>query len=364
MRNGMGQSRGRPGRRSDAARNGTGKRYREQQRRAVDRVAREWAFLEAEARRLGVLGPVGSHLSRHQRDQLLALKSRAEKLRQDAKGLTGRAAAAGLHVDVLLKLIAVHLDPRKAPVQAHGSATQLANAQEPLRRGWNDVASDLVLKLSDLWSLDIRLSVEGGSNSMMIRIDRVLSAKSFCVAWQVLDSLEEARLAQQAGWILWRPDREIEVKRWRGKTEPAELAETGHLFATIRHAEIRPFAKQVVGCLDAQGLDPMLVRVRSDEASGTEYQRRMSELGLLERRSHRQASNDDRPILGHCRNCGQPLTDPVSARRGYGPVCMPRDGTRHLKAPSTGEASITYRIAGTPLIQWRRMLHVIVDSLF
>ncbi len=323
-------------------------------KRRVDTAAKaavtRWQAIGDEAVRLGVLGAVPAVITDSRRRALIALQRRVDELQQKLR-------SAQLSPDVEMENNAMALATR---IHAHLNPDSIAPGRSVQQR--HPVAVDLVLRLSDLWSTDIRLVV-GSDPSWTSRVDRVLDSKPFCVAWRVVNTLDDAMLARRVGWSLWRPDRELEIKRWRGLTEPDEIAEVGYLIATIRHSDLRGFAKQVVAAAQVERIGADVVRVRSDECSGAEYRRRMVVLGLIERRGHRQSSNDGRPILGHCRNCGQPLTDPISAKRGYGPICRPRDGSRRPKMSPAESASTAFQVAGTPLQQWRnRVLSAAISS--
>lgn len=314
---------------------------------AAKAAAARWQAIYDEAVQLGVLGDMPAVITESRRRALIALQSRLDELQQKLRAArTGPDVKMEKNAKALAALIHAHLNPDSI---APG-------------RSLPRVAVDLVLLLSDPWSTEIRLLV-GADPSWTSRVDRVLDSKPFFVAWRVVDSVDDAVSVRRAGWWLWRPDRELEVKRWRGLTEPDEIAEVGYLIATIRHSDLRVFAKQVVAAARVERIGADVVRVRSDECSGAEYRRRMAVLGLIERRGHRQSSNDGRPILGHCRNCGQPLTDPVSAKRGYGPICRPRDGSRRPKISPAESASTALQVAGTPLQQWRnRVLSAALSS--
>lgn len=308
-------------------------------KRRVDNAAKaavaRWQAIRDEADELGVLGGVSAVITDSRHRALITLQRRLDELQQKLR-------AARLEPDAALERKAMTL---ATLVHAHLYPHPIAPGR----------AEDFVLLLSDLWTTDIRLLV-GSDPSWTLRVDRVLDSKPFCVAWRVVDTVDDAVSARRAGWWLWRPDRELEVKRWRGLTEPGEIAEVGYLIATIRHPDLHVFSEQVVAAAQAERIGGDVLRVRSDLCSGAEYRRRMSMVGQLERRPQRQSSHDGRPILGHCRICGQPLTDPISAKRGYGPICRPRDGSRRPKMSPVESASGTFRVAGTPVKQWREQV--------
>lgn len=274
---------------------------RRQHAREANVAAARWSGIQAEAARLGLLGPIPANRAESRHRAPLALRRRVDALFRQVAGLAvGPAEELEKRCSVLLQVIDAHLDPSIVTRASHpGPVPSDASAE----RGWTDLVGDLVLRLSDLWSTDVRMVING---LWTARIDRVLDSASFCVAWRIVTTIDEAESARRAGWGLWRPDRELEINRWRGRTEPCHVDETGYLVVTLRHTDIRQFADRLVEGARAASVQVDAVRVRSDECSGDEHLRRMRLVGLLERRTHRQSNVDRRPVLGYCRNCGQP----------------------------------------------------------
>lgn len=315
------------------------------------------AALRAAAQGAGVLGPVTTEPTGIRRDQLAAVRAKILALQKQLERIKSPAAnQLRRDTQALALLVQEHLQPGSVSTLVPRTGTPRPPAPTAAQRGWPDVAVDLTLQLADLWSNDIRLVTAGApSLPSTVHVDRVVDTKSFCVGWTVVPTAAAADELLGAGWFLWRPERPIEVKQWRRRTAPDEAAVAGYLVATLRDSDVRQFSALLSDSLERLRLDPANVAVRSGGCSPDEHRRRMIAAEILERRSHRQYTDDGRPILGYCENCGQPLTDPVSAARGYGPICKPRDERASIprNVPAAAADATIYRIAGIPASVWR-----------
>lgn len=171
------------------------------QRASAARVAAaKWSGIHAEAARLGVLGPVPANGTEGRRQSLLALQRRVESLYRRVQGLdSARGDEFCRRSSAMLHLIAAHLGNPTAQRVPESELSRLNSSDMSVERTWPDVVGDLVLPLTDLWSIDIRVIVDANA-PWTAHVDRVLDSTPFCVAWRVVSTVEAAESAREADW--------------------------------------------------------------------------------------------------------------------------------------------------------------------
>jgi hypothetical protein len=214
----------------------------------------------------------------------------------------------------------------------------------------------LALALHDPFSIAIRVLFGRGGETVAMAVDRVLARTPFCVAWLTVDRTELAQDLAGSGWTLWQPDSPVEARKRAGVVGADQLPVHRVLVATLRHDDIAEFARLTTArAVHLAGRSTDLV-VRADECSGEEYRRRSDVLEAVVRRRQHSTGGSTGPQLARCAGCGRPLTDPTSARRGYGPVCCGEATGSRRRSVVPADGPGVFPVAGIPLADWQARL--------
>jgi len=233
-------------------------------------------------------------------------------------------------------------------------ASPPAGADTPPGRA--DERVELALALHDPFSTDIAIVCRRDGRERRIDVERVLTRKPACIAWLIVDTTEFASRLECTGWTLWRPDWPVESRKRKGVVGADQLPIHRVLVATLRGHEIPEFARLATRrCLQIADSETCLA-VRADQCAGEEYRRRNDALETSRRLRATARSADRGPRLGTCAGCGRPLTDPISARRGYGPVCCGKATGTPRQAAIGGNVATAYAVAGISIDDWQQRL--------
>lgn len=313
------------------------------------RLRRELTRLSSEIRGLDELSGCADRVR---------LEQLAVRLKSISRLISERDRASRELVDGLRVALEAHVRRRAAAEIASATAAAAA-AVRPSRSTSaepDETRIEVALALHDPFSIDIRVVLCRDGSELAVSVDRVLGRRPFCVAWLVVENDALARQLGTAGWTLWRPDASVESRKRQGVVGADQLPAHGALVATLRHQDVAEFARLAsVRCrLIADRATP--IAVRADQCTGEEYRRR-SEALEVEHRAQRSASTSGSgPRLATCAGCGRPLTDPASARRGYGPVCCGKATGTRARAMVRREDPLVFVVAGIPLPEWQRTL--------
>ena len=193
--------------------------------------------------------------------------------------------------------------------------------------------------------------------SIPVRMCRAIDGRPYFVACLVPTDHRDVNTLGAAGWHLWRPKdvlRFDEPQRLLPVPAPVAGAEAGCV-ATWRAPSPLELARALAVALHGLTATPsckLHATIRRALAA-----RRDAELHDIERQRRAASRSSTKPVRGFCQACGQPLRDPSSLQRGYGPECYERLRGKHDPSLNiNADIPLQYWVGAQPLPTVRRSI--------